>query len=171
MTNILKNFINENIDLINQNSKESWEELYKKSNQYYLLTGKFTDTLLIAGIDPANVLGYIPVNYLNRGTIQNYKIPHTVIDIGDYAFCYCDKLANIQIPKSTLKIGYCSFAYCRSLKDVVIENNMIDIDDYAFQYCDNLKKVIYKGTKEEAFKCGLKKKKWRRGSPIEKNCL
>lgn len=164
----LKQFIQENKILINQNTKESWEKVYKKSNQHYLLIGELTTTLLAAGIDPANILGYIPVNYLNGGDIQNYKIPHTVIDIGDYAFCYCDKLANIEIPRSILKIGYCSFAYCKSLKDVVIENSMIKIDDYAFQYCDSLKKVIYKGTKEEAFKCGLMKKKWRRGSPIEK---
>ena len=26
----LKNFINENIDLINENTKESWEDVYKK---------------------------------------------------------------------------------------------------------------------------------------------
>ena len=168
MNEKLKQFINENIDLINENTKESWEEIYKKSNQYYLLTGRLTNTLLTVGIDPASILGYIPVNYLGKGDIQNYKIPHNVIDIGDYAFSYCDKLENIEIPKSVLKIGYCSFAYCKSLNYVVIENNMIDVDDYAFQYCDNLKEVIYKGTKEEAFKCGLMKRRWRRGSPIEK---
>lgn len=88
--------------------------------------------MLTAGIDPANILGYIPVSYLNRCDIQNYKIPHTVINIGDYAFCCCSNLTNIEIPNSIIKIGYCSFAYCRSLKNVVIENNMIKIDDYAF---------------------------------------
>lgn len=162
----LKKFIEENINLIEKNTKESWGEIYK--NIYYEYTGEFTQIMLEAGIDPADVLGYIPVNYLNRCNIQNYEIPHIVTDIGDYAFCYCSNLTDIEIPNSIIKIGYCSFAYCRSLENVVIENNRINIDDYAFQYCDDLKEIIFKGTKEEAIKCGLMKKKWRRGSPIKR---
>ena len=68
MNNELKQFILENKDLINQNTKESWEEIYKK-----FPPKNFTSTLIYTGIDPAEVLGYVPESYLKDCEIEKYK--------------------------------------------------------------------------------------------------
>ena len=46
----VQDFIEENIDLINQDTKESWEKIYDDFNSLY--TGKFTEIMLESGIDP-----------------------------------------------------------------------------------------------------------------------
>ena len=67
-----------NLDLINQNTKESWEQIYKKLF-YEKFRSEFTKTILDAGInDPAGILGYIPSEYLRESNITNYKIPDSV---------------------------------------------------------------------------------------------
>ena len=38
----LKNFINENLDLIDKNTPDSWEEIYKKLNKFTNIENKHT---------------------------------------------------------------------------------------------------------------------------------
>lgn len=187
----LKNFINENIDLINENTKESWEDVYKKIDSK--IAGEFTQIILDAGInDPASVLGYIPKYYLNHCNIQSYiipsnithittnafssssklisvVIPNSVRSIGYKAFQGCSSLAAIVIPDSVISISESAFAWCESLKSVIIPDNVIDIDEYIFNGCKNLKEIQYKGTKKQSLtKLKVKNKRWRAGSAIQK---
>lgn len=102
MTQELKQFIQENKNLINQNTKESWEKIYSKIS--WEIVGEFTKTMLSAGIDPAIIMGYIPMDYLYNSKITNYKIPDSVTSIGDYAFAHCSSLTSIEIPNSVTSI-------------------------------------------------------------------
>ena len=179
MNDRLKNFINENIDLINANTKESWEEIYKRLKSNNDLKGKFTEMILDAGInDPASIMGYIPTCYFVNSSIQNYNIPSNVISIGDYAFEKCDSLTSIMIGDSVTRIddhafftcfnlmnvtikgnvqsiGAFAFAGCAHLTDVFISGNVTSVEDYAFYYCENLREIQFDGTKEQAIKCGI----------------
>ena len=126
----LKQFIKENKILINENTQESWEEIYKKLS--YTIKGEFTQTLLSAGIDPAVILGYIPDHYLRGSNIQNYKIPSNVISIGNDAFISCHNLTSITIPDSVTTISYRAFINCDSLTSVVIPDSVTSIGNWAF---------------------------------------
>lgn len=192
MTQKLKQFIQENKNLINQNSKESWEEIYDKIP--YGIAGEFTETILNTGInDPASIMGYIPKNYLYISNIANYKIPenvksigsfafrsceslpsviipNSVVSIGDHAFAYCYNLTSITIPDSVTQIDSCAFYYCKSLTSVTIGDD-VTIGEEAFRGCSNLKEINFKGTKKQAITLGIgnkSEKSWREGSLIEK---
>ena len=170
MTAELQKFINENIDLIDKNTKESWEQIYEKLP--ILITGEFTKTVLDSGINnPSIIMGYIPNNYLRKSNITSYKIPSNIISIGDYAFFQCSNLTNITIPDSVTSIGSWAFYRCDSLKSVEISDNVTSIDGYAFSYCKSLKEINFKGTKQQSMKLGIgnrSRKKWRENSFIGK---
>ena len=191
MSETLKNFINENLDLINENTKESWEEIYDKL--YFKIKGDFTKVILDAGInDPASRMGYIPEYYLYNCNISEYKIPDTVTSIGSYAFAYCDSLTSIVIPDGVTTIGSYAFHGCSSLTEIVMPDGVTSISDRAFRDCtsltsiiipdgvtsigdrafigcSSLKEIHYKGTKKQAItKLKFKNKKWREYSSIEK---
>lgn len=98
-------FLKENKDLINENTKKSWEEIYKKLESKGSI-GEFTNTILKAEInDPAEILGYIPKYYLYKSNIQDYKIPDNVKNIGDYAFYDCNNLVSVKIGDNVTTIG------------------------------------------------------------------
>lgn len=145
----LKQFINENVDLIDQNTKESWEQIYKqlRYSPLWELTCEFTKIILDAGInDPASIMGYIPEYYLRKSNIQKYIIPDSVTTIGSWAFCSCESLTSVEIG-----------------------DNVTSISVFAFSGCCSLKEIQYKGTKREAItKLKVKNKRWREGSAIEK---
>ena len=137
----LKN--SENQDLINKNTKESWEKIYRGD-----FPKGFTEILLKSGVnDPAEKLEYIPNYYLYSSNISDYIIPDGVIDIGYAAFGVCRNLKNVWIPKSVMHL-------CNK----VFENT-------------SLISITYEGTKEEAIKCGIgdsSKKHWREDSQVKK---
>ena len=117
MNDELKNFINQNLDLIDENTKESWEKVYKKISQE--ITGEFTEMLLSARInDPAAIMGYIPSNYLRKSNIQKYSISKNVANIYQEAFYDCSSLTEIVIPDSVTSIGYWAFSGCSSLTNI-----------------------------------------------------
>lgn len=142
MNDKLKNFINENLDLINENSKESWEEIYSKKIGF-AIKGEFTRMILDSGInDPAEIMGYIPRSYLRESSISNYKIPNNVTLISDVAFSNCKSMTSITIPNSVTSIGEHAFQHCFSLTNVVIPDSVTHIGNNAFYGCVSLKNVI-----------------------------
>ena len=142
----LKTFIHENIDLINKNTKESWEKLYERLYDLprsWLLTGEFTKTIIDAEInDPAEILGYIPESYLHNSNVTNYEIPNNVTLIGTSAFYDCRSLTNIIIPDSVKSILGYAFYNCSSLASVIIPDNVSSIGDDAFYNCSSLKSMV-----------------------------
>lgn len=136
----LKIFINENIKLIDENTKQSWEELYRKLD--YEIKSEFTKTILDAGInDPAKILGYLPDCYLHKSNITSYEIPSDVTSIGGRAFYDCPNLKNVIIPDSVTSIGKQAFKYCGSLTSVVIPSSVTSIGEEAFYKCSSLTSI------------------------------
>ena len=137
MMKVVKDFIKNNINLINNNS---WEELYDKISDGSKWTftpaqvSEFTLTMLQCGIDPLKYLDYIPSYYLCRVDetwngkefIKEFTIPNNIKNINAYAFKENWTLEKITIPKSV---------------------EAIDRD--AFTDCENLKEIIYLGTVED----------------------
>ena len=135
-----QDFIRQNIDLIDKNTPESWEEIYSKIKNIYR-TREFTQILLEAGIDPAEIMGNIPDFYLHESNISNYDIPLNVKAIGSFAFKDCSGLTNVTIPDSVERISRYAFYRCDNLTSVTIGDSVTTIGDSAFSDCDNLTSV------------------------------
>ena len=140
MNNEVKKFIEQHIDLIEDNK---WEEIYREYNRMSFITcpiGKFTCIMLEAGINPLEYINYIPKNYLRGSDISGkFIIPNGITDIGDYAFYDCYELTGVTIPGSVTSIGYAVFWGCLNLTSVTIERGVKCIGDSAFKGCRSLK--------------------------------
>lgn len=143
----LKNFINKNIDLINLNTKNSWEEIYQQLNiisgKYKDFIGKFTEVMLLANIDPAEILGYIPDYYLMLTEIKHYTIPESATSIGEAAFANCWKLTDLVIPGNIKNIGNRAFQDCQRLAAIDIPDSLLNIGNYVFNNCENLANITF----------------------------
>ena len=170
ISNKLKEFMLQNKDLLNADTKDGWEEIYSKLNSYYydpFITGQFTKMLLDIKLDPAERLGYIPRDYLFESDIEEYKIPPNVDLIEAYAFKWCDHLKKIYVPDSVLFIEEKAFMYCDSLEEVSLGGRLNSLDPFIFPGCDNLYKLNYRGTKEEWSRIA-KDDYWAEDSALEK---
>ena len=113
---LVKDFIEENIDLIEDNK---WEEVYNNASELPLSSREaLTSILLEADIDPLNYLNYIPDFYLAGQDINSFNIPSHIKRINKFAFYYCTSLTNVTIPDSVTSIGYVAFHSCYSLTSI-----------------------------------------------------
>lgn len=169
----LKNFIRQNIELINENSKEAWEHIYKLAVTSLDNKGQLTEVLLSVGIDPAATLGYIPEYYLNCTDIKQYNVASTVTAINNDAFFHCAKLTRITIPDNVTSIGISAFDSCKNLKYVSLGKEIKYIDMMAFAKCDKLESININLDKKEVTERFLNQNKsWRMYSNIKTiNCL
>ncbi len=103
-----------------------------ENNEYY----KSIDGVLF------NKDGTRIIQYPQGKSQSEYKIPNSVIIIGDYAFSYCKNLMSIVIPDSVVNIGNNAFSDCFYLKNITIPDSVTNIGDYAFYDCDRLESVV-----------------------------
>lgn len=152
MTPELKQFIQNNKDLINQNTKESWEEIYDKLPNSKL-KGEFTKTILDAGInDPATIIESIPQCYLCKSNIENYVISDNITYIGWNSFQYCSMLSNVVIGNNVTTIGNSAFSECERLTSIVIPDSVTVIESYAFGGSGLTSAVLGNNVKEIGFR-------------------
>lgn len=79
--------------------------------------------------------------YLANDSLENIKIPDSVIEIKDNAFFSASNLKNIEIPDSVKDIGKSAFSNCTSLEYVKISNSIEIINKSAFNHCNLLKEI------------------------------
>lgn len=143
MKKSLKNFIEENIELIENGE---FEVIYSDldADFRYTLIGDFTEALIKAGIDPAKYMKEIPPHYLGGTSLRSYTIPNNVTAIGEYAFSGYNGLTRVVIPSTVTSIGA-----------------------YAFRYCSELESITYLGTVDQ-WKEVKKLPGWKKDSSIKK---
>ena len=108
----LKRFIEENIDLINDNK---FHDVYNKIKSYKFRR-LFTEAMLEAEINPLNYMEVVPKRYLYESNIQHVDIPVGVIVIDKYAFADCRQIKEVIIPEGVIEIGEGAFYKCTSLE-------------------------------------------------------
>lgn len=113
----LKNFIEENIELIENGE---FEVIYSDldADFRYTLIGDFTEALIKAGIDPAKYMKEIPPHYLGGTSLRSYTIPNNITAIGEYAFSGYNGLTGVVIPSTVTSIGAYTFRYCHELRSI-----------------------------------------------------
>lgn len=143
MKKSLKNFIEENIEMI---ENEEFEVIYSDldADFRYTLIGDFTEALIKAGIDPAKYMKEIPPHYLGGTSLRSYTIPNNITAIGEYAFSGYNGLTGVVIPSTVTSIGA-----------------------YAFRYCSELESITYLGTIDQ-WKEVKKLPGWKKDSSIKK---
>lgn len=71
-------------------------------------------------------------------SIKTIKLPESLTNIGDAAFCSCESLTTINLPEGLTTIGENVFKECKSLTTINLPDGLTSIADNAFYRCDNL---------------------------------
>ena len=138
----LKNFINDNLDLIDKNTPDSWRSIYQKFEDEYNeeLAGQLSAVLLASGINPPLVIGEVPRRFLQyQSQITEYKIPNNCTYIGMSAF-EDTSITQIDIPPTVTGIDYLAFAGTK-LKKIKLPNSVKTVENAAFHSCLDLEEV------------------------------
>lgn len=138
----LKQFIEDNIELIEQNTYHSWQEVYSNLEEYdgSDLPGEFGKCMLDAGINPCEVLGYVPRRFLQfQKDVTNFEIPDNCTYIGMGAF-EDTSIEHIEIPLSVIEVDPLAFAGSK-LKEIILPDSVNSVRNGAFHSCQQLEKV------------------------------
>ena len=144
----LKQFIEENIDLITDNE---FNDVYSKIASFSF-TRLFTETMLEADINPLNYMEAVPSRYLYESKLEHIDIPVGIIVINNYSFADCRQIKEVTIPEGVIKIGEGAFYNCTSLEVLHLPSTLKYIDTGAFAMCRSLKEVTFAGTVKQWIK-------------------
>lgn len=99
-----------------------------RGSLYYEMTdGKVSITRYQGLASEVQVPGHIenaPVTaigkkaFLSKKNLRRVTLPHTVEELGDWAFAYCDGLNQVILPKKHIRFGKAVFLECGSLKQI-----------------------------------------------------
>lgn len=83
----------------------------------------------------------------DKEMLTNVQIPaeingYPVTEIGDYAFSFCESLAEIEMPDSIVRIGRMAFCGCSVLNGIKIPQAVTEIGSGAFWRCSSLTEIV-----------------------------
>ena len=83
----------------------------------------------------------------DKEMLTNVQIPaeingYPVTEIGDYAFHFCESLAEIEMPDSIVRIGRMAFCGCSVLNGIKIPQAVTEIGSGAFWRCSSLTEIV-----------------------------
>lgn len=136
ITGLQKKFIEENIDLIQDNN---WTELFEKD-----WPSGVGDVLYSVGIDFMSAIKRVPRFVFTESTLEVIVIPSEVIEIGGFAFADSTALKTVKIPSTVSSIEYQAFSNCTSLSNIDIPN-LDNLGSQAFYYCTSLRSIDLSG--------------------------
>ena len=118
MTNQVKEFIEDHVDLIEANKWREFYDIVDTEIRTLEATGELGSILLEAGINPLNYLNYVPMGFLSCTNISNIVIPGNVQSIMNQAFSDCKQLVSVVIPVNVSIMGVQVFDDCYNLKEI-----------------------------------------------------
>ena len=130
MTDAVKNFIEENIDLIEENDFKTFflRTVRLRPQQ----VGELSKALEDAEIYPLNYLGYVPAYYMYGTDIEIFAPKPGITYISQGAFRYCDNLISVDLPESVRYIHAHAFEDLPNLKELNLPSSLKCIDATAF---------------------------------------
>lgn len=81
--------------------------------------------------------------------IEDFEIPSSVTELGNYAIAGCNNMKHFVIPGGVTKIGAYTFGSCSALESIKIPSSVTKIGNNAFENCSALTTVIYDGTADQ----------------------
>lgn len=128
MNEEIKKYIVDHMDLINQDTKESWEKFYEfNALSTDKLFSQMNKILLDSGVNPLLKLDRIPAGFFFswEGGLDTYEIPYNIKVIGSSAF-QSSGLKKINIPKTIQEIHGFAFYDCYPNLKVIYEGSIED---------------------------------------------
>ena len=129
-TNDIRDFLKSMKEKINENTPESWREFYDEVGNTTISSLEISVmnvALMSAGIDPLQMLNYIPEGFFfSRQDLTEYKIPSHITAIENSAFDSCRNLQYLYIPKSVQFIEQNVFYGCPETMVIEYEGNEED---------------------------------------------
>lgn len=122
MVKALKNFIEKNIDLIEQ---KNWKDLYDLASVHIpFQVGNLTTNLMHAGINPLDDLDVVLPMMFSDSMIQKIELPVQISVIKRQAFKNCYELKEITLPPALIRIDYQAFDDCYDLHTIKYSGTM-----------------------------------------------
>ena len=120
-----------------------WE---KKNIEELTIIGEMngSDFKIILDIATKNKLSFIDLSETNIVSGGDYYFSDSSTKnnvLGDYQFCFCEKLEKIILPKTIVKIGEWAFNFCSNLTSLVIYSKVKSIKPEIWVGCDKLNDV------------------------------
>ena len=116
MVTSLKNFIEENIDII---EKKNWRNLYDLASVHIpFQIGNLTTNLMYAGINPLDDLDVVLPEMFADSMLQKIELPVQISVIKRQAFKNCYELKEITLPPALLRIDDQAFDDCYDLHTI-----------------------------------------------------
>lgn len=150
MTTGVKNFIEENIELIESDNFKKLDDIASmQTSENGYSKGELYEVLLRAGINPLPYLPLVPFGFLRDTTLEgSFIIPGNCIDVISRAFYNCS-LSEIIIEEGVMSIGALACARSDKLEKVYIPSSMLNLGNGIFVGCNNMREVVYDGTYED----------------------
>lgn len=86
------------------------------------------------------------MQYTIGKTNATFKMPDSVVEVGEGAFENCENLSGITLSDNLVDIDLYAFSGCSNLKAISIPSSVVNIDKVAFAGCSSLKSLIIPGT-------------------------
>ena len=99
---------------------------------------------------------------MDGGYYGNIVIPRTVkyknrtyrvTEIGERAFCYCDRVKSVKIPEGITRIGYLGVGYLKNIRSLYIPSSVKVLEAGCFAFNYGLSKVTV--SKANKYYCSL----------------
>ncbi len=100
---------------------------------------------------PQDLLQIGEFAFVHCDRLAKVKIHHGLRSIGRYAFYHCAALREIDFPSSLRSIGSRAFSGCTSLHALRIPENVTSIEYKAFNNCDRLTLIVGKSSYAERY--------------------
>ena len=126
----VKRFIEENIDLIEEND---FKTIFLRTVRLHpQQVGELCKVLEAAEVYPLNYLDYVPAYYMCGTDIEIFAPKPGIIYISQGAFRYCDNLISVDLPESLKYIHAHAFEDCPNIKELNLPSSLKSIDETAF---------------------------------------
>lgn len=130
MTDNVKKFIEDNIDLIEENN---FKLLFNRAVHLEPRhIGELSKVLEDAQIYPLNYLDYVPAYYMFGTDIEIFAPKPGINYISQGAFRYCDNLISVDLPEGVEYIHTHAFEDCPNIKELNLPSSLKNIDATAF---------------------------------------
>ena len=115
----LKEFIEKNIDLIENNRfEEVYDQLYVSEVEFPY--GELTKILLSIDIDPLNYMNFVPSYYLeyekSDWSFKRFVVPSNIVQLDHGSFSLCCPIGELILPESIKQIETAVFTDARISK-------------------------------------------------------
>jgi len=106
---------------------------YKKGIAVKRYRGIAQQVVIPPKIEGKPVIAIEKKAFLSCKTVRFISLPHTIEEIGDWAFAHAEQLSSVIIPRRELGHGKELFLGCKRLKEIVFERSQEEWSEYAPQ--------------------------------------